>query len=92
MPLKPDPTFYPSPASAAEGPAKEWTEIDLWPEGGKRGDNLVADVTDYFREPVEDQQRVRFQVLTVDCECEAVFHLEERFGRQVAVVEVEACR
>ena len=41
MPLKPDPTFYPSPASAAEGPREELAYV-VTLNTGSNGDRKPA--------------------------------------------------
>ena len=45
MPLKPDPTFYPSPASAAEGPAEKLAYVvtlNTGTNGDRRPDALAV--------------------------------------------------
>lgn len=88
-------------SAACEGGDKYWSEAEFAPEGETFGDNLVADVTDYdprclgecLDQPaIATGAKVRFYPQAGAIEAEATFHLEARYGRQVAVIEVEAKR
>lgn len=78
---------------SCEGPARTWNEVVFCPHDAKGdAENLVADLTDWFGEPLNKGDRISFVAGTdtMDVEAVAIAHPEVRYGRQIVVFEIEA--